>query len=568
MNDAARQELLLNMLVKEDMSADFYASAAIANLSKGLHVEASNRRLVRTAEWFEHPHPSGRDLQGEPDFAAIKLVRALYQFGGTTLLEARTEQAMAEFFLQSQFESKYKSENHMLLFHASRYLAAQKYPGQWFAAYGKTGEELLGEDGAFLHRFLVFRARRGWAEFDSCCYLAPVMECLLCLYDFSCNGKLKQLAGMMLDVLMLDMVCDSLDGLYGGAHGRIYGHHALDHARGAVFPLYYLYFGHSYGSALRSNCLIDALLSAYRPHAVVREIAGGRTLPYTHRESKHLHSITCEPPHVQLPQEEGSINKYTYVTPRYVMGAVNYQDPYRAGSEASWYAHHQQHQWDLTLAGGTDWKIFSHHPGHSGTEGSEHGYWTGDLGCGCGQFFGERNVVMAMYRIPAEQEFAWIHLHVPRAVFDEVTEAGNYLFLHKEGTYVSLYLHNGYEWTEEGEYAGRELICRGAVHAVICEAGIQEDFGSFAAFCEAVQKNEIGFDPAAMSLSYVSAQAGQLHMDGSGRTLNGRRVAFPYPTYDGPYMQSAYDSGVITAGINGKRLIYDFNRVSVTGEYR
>lgn len=564
MNYAERREFLLSKLATNDLSQDMYGSAAIANLSRDVETPASNRRLVLTAGWFDHPHPKGRDLQGEPDFAAMKLARALYQFEPAGLLEKETLEAIERFFTFYSFESKYKSENHLLLFHTSRYLATQRYPGRQFAAYGQTGAELLAVDAAYLREFLVFRARRGWAEFDSCGYMGAVIECLLGLHDFAADPKLRLLARMSLDVLLLDMVCDSLDGLYGGAHGRIYGPNALDHARGAVFPLYYLYFGHPYEEAIGSNTLVDALLSAYRPHELAERIACGRTMPYTHRESKHLHCITREPPHRQLPQAEGSINKSTYVAPGYVMGAVNWQDPYPADSEAAWYAHHQQHQWDLTLAGGTAWKIFSHHPGHYGTEGSEHGYWTGDLGCGCGQFFAERNVAMAMYRIPETQPFRLIHLHVPRAAFDEAREEEACLFLRKGGTYVFLYIHRGYEWTTEGDYAGRELVSRGTTHAVVCEVGEQGRYGSFAAFCQAMKRNRIDFNAEAMTLAYASAEVGSLEMTVTERRIDGKRVSFPYPVYDGPYMTSAFDSGVIVASIDGGSVIYDFNRLSMT----
>lgn len=134
-----RSSYLLDRLIQKDMSKDLYGGMAIANLSKGIYVEACNQRLLRTAEWFEHPHLYGRDPQGESDFAAIKLIRALYQFEPIGLLQEATSSSIRNFYLNHDFESKYKSENHMLLFHTSRYLAAQKYPQECFKAYGKKG---------------------------------------------------------------------------------------------------------------------------------------------------------------------------------------------------------------------------------------------------------------------------------------------------------------------------------------------------------------------------------------------------------------------------------------------
>ncbi|TXK77660.1 hypothetical protein FU659_22205 [Paenibacillus sp. N3.4] len=389
------------------------------------------------------------------------------------------------------------------------------------------------------------------------------MECLLCLYDFADDPELVKLAQMMLDLLLLDMVCDSLDGLYGGAHGRIYAPVALDHTRSSTFPLYYLYFGHGYREQIHAPCLIAALCSGYRPQQQTYEIALGREQSYVHQESKHLHCITCETPHKQLPQEDGSINKYTYYTPRYIIGAVNFQDAYALESKAGWYAHHQQHQWDLSLPKATTLKIFSHHPGHYGTEGSEHGYWTGDLGCGCGHFFGEKNVVMAMYEIPETQALHWIHCHVPRDAFDQVEEEGNYLFLRKSEVYISLFIQNGYIWTTEGEYARKEIISHGRSNAIICEVGDEMTFGDFASFRRTIRQNRVVFDPGRMELSYHSSLEGELVMDKSKRVVRGEAVSFPYPTYHGPYLVSAFNSGVIEVRTNEKKATYDFNQITV-----
>ncbi|MEJ0000604.1 MAG: hypothetical protein WDO13_16450 [Verrucomicrobiota bacterium] len=88
-----------------------------------------------------------------------------------------------------------------------------------------------------------FRAQRGWGEFDSSIYLGADWECLCCLYDDAPDAALRELAGKMMDLLLADMAVDSLRGMYGGAQGRIYPPHALDHTREPVRVLQYLYFG-------------------------------------------------------------------------------------------------------------------------------------------------------------------------------------------------------------------------------------------------------------------------------------------------------------------------------------
>jgi len=63
-----------------DPNVDLYSNRAIANLILNRHVSEANKRIRHTANWFEHPHPKGRNKYGECDFAAIKLCRAYYLF--------------------------------------------------------------------------------------------------------------------------------------------------------------------------------------------------------------------------------------------------------------------------------------------------------------------------------------------------------------------------------------------------------------------------------------------------------------------------------------------------------
>lgn len=69
----------------------------------------ANRELRGLAGWFDRPHPTGRDLRGECDFAAEKLALALVRFGEK--LEPETHAAVERFFTAFDFSSIYCSEN-------------------------------------------------------------------------------------------------------------------------------------------------------------------------------------------------------------------------------------------------------------------------------------------------------------------------------------------------------------------------------------------------------------------------------------------------------------------------
>jgi hypothetical protein len=544
-----------------DPNTDLYSNRALANLLLGRHAAAANERLRRTAEWFDHPHPMGRDHRGENDFAAMKLCRAWHLFLNSESLELATLERTRRFFLTTDFQSKHGSENHHFLFRTSRYLMAAQLPDEVFEAWSRPGCDLEREDRAWLDHFIRFRARRGWGEFDSPCYFNPDCECLTNLYDFAPDPELRRLAGMMLDLLLVDMAVDSLNGMYCGAHGRIYAPHALDHSIENTWPLQYLYFDAVSADLVGdSRPQVDPLTSGYRPRDIIIDIARDRCSAYENRERKHLHNTRDVMPEKPL---DGSIRKYTWWTPQFVVGCVQRQDAYPADAGA-WYAHHEQHQWDLSFPAGSRARLFTHHPGKSG---NEHGYWTGDLRCGCGHFFQHRGALLALYDIPEEQPYDFIHAYLPKVEFDEVAEDAGWVFVRSGEACAALTMLGGVRWAEHmewgehndwkqnerwGLWAARqewtacELISPGRRNGAVCEVGLLADYGGFDAFRAEITANRRAFDRDTMRLTYASKRYGELHLDTHGtRRLNGRDVNLDYRTYDCPYLQSEWDSGVV-----------------------
>jgi hypothetical protein len=379
----------------------------------------------------------------------------------------------------------------------------------------------------------------------------------------------------MMDLLLADFEVDALRGMYGGAHGRIYTRQALDHATETSIWLHYLYFGGEQPRPVQmDNFWIDALTSSYRPHPAVVAVALNREAPYENRERKHLHNVADVLPQVPL---EGSIRKYTYWTPDYVMGCVQYQDPYpdefqhrphHTGlpvpfdqRQTATYAHHQQHQWDLSFATRTDARLFTHHPGDEGA----HGDWTGDRLCGCGHFFQNRSALVALYDIPPGQPFQSIHAYVPRAAFDELVEENGVIFVRAGAAYGALRLLSDHQWTREGEWKDREIVAQGARHAVVCEAGREVDFENFAAFRAEIAANAVWFDAARMALEYSSRCAGVLRIDTrGGRWIDGKKADLNYPTYDCPYLRAAWEASrvEINAGGDQQALTLDFSETA------
>lgn len=533
---------------------DPYGNGSICQLVLGQDIAAANTQLRRVARYMERAPGTQRDPRGESDFAAMSMARAWLLFKGTDTLEPATRQAIRTFFRVYNFESTALSENHALLFHTARYLMAGELPEEPFAGFGgRTGKALAAEDGDWLKTFIRFRARRGWAEFDSACYLPVDFQCLACLFDYAPDADLRRLAGTMMDLLLVDLAVDSLHGMCCGANGRIYGGQAVDHATAGTHAIEYLYFGNFDKTSLqpRRGMNVDALVSKYRPRRIVLQIALSRPDRYVSRERKHLHNMTDLLPAKPLG---GSIRKLTLWSPQFVLGSVQYQDLYPPGRSA-WYAHHEQHEWDLSFGTRTTARLFTHHP-NTGPR-PEHGYWTGDLGCGCVSTFQNRTAVLALFDIPAKQPCQFIHAYVPRRSFDEVVEEDGWIFVREGPAAAALRMLGGHVPTTQGDWVSVEVISPGAKNGSVCEVGRLADFGGFAGFRREIVANTIDFDREAMRLTYTSRRAGTIRMDAKQlREVDGRPADLDYATYDCPYIQSAWDSGVIELihGSNRERL--------------
>ena len=556
--ERARKRLLSTPQPALELKKDIYADGAVFRLIHDVDVATAEEQLHFTADWFEHPHPNGRDHRGEADFASIRMVNALYRCYDKVSDGCRA--ALDNFFLRRDYSSIYGSENHALMYRVSRLLAAQFYAGRVFEQYGMTAEDVMREDAAYIDEFLMYRARRAWGEFDSCGYAAEIMLILNVLYMYTTDERLKKKAAMSMDMILLDMIVDSKNGVYGGAHGRIYEHNALNSFSSGMYTYYCYYFGADAGMPENIMGMTAAILSDYYPADIVCRVAKNRTFPYENRERKHLH--LCEAwvngiDREMLAKVEGlSIDKYLYLSDRYLLGSVTHQDSYPDSVPGGWYAHHQQHEWELKLLPDETGraKIFSHHPGDPGYHHT-HNRWTGDNNCCCGTHFCTRDTAVSLYNITRENEYPYINADIPLEFFEEAVKEPNYLFLRYRTLYVTVWFSNGYRFVTEGETAGYEVISYGRKHAFVCNVEPAEKYGSLGAFADAMKARPIVFDPDTMTVECFG-----IRMDCKERYVDGQRQVFPSKMlYDSPYLTSEYGSGILHVTDGAVSAVYDFN---------
>ena len=528
-----------------------YGDNAIVHIIEDDNLPEALKMLKHAANWFEHEHPTGRQTNQEPDFASIKLVMALYEKRCYDKLPEDIKDDLKRFFLKNNFQSIFASENHSLMFRVSRVLAAQFYKGEYFDAYKATAEELYERDTKYLNEFLDFRAGQGWGEFDSFGYLTEDFLILNTLYSYTDNLALRNKTKMLMDVLFLDTIADSKGTIFGGAHGRSYPNIIYDRRTTEVAWLYSYFFG---GEDYSPDIIVSAitLYSDYQPDEIVYEVEANKRFPFENRERKNLHSCGAwygEIDYGKLAKITGSLNKYTYVTEDYILGAVNRQTDYYDGSTDG-YDHHQQHEWEFCSTTDGRMKIFSHHPGVTG----EHNRWTGDIGCCCGSFYTNKNTAIAMYNIENEKKLQYINALCRLELFDDKILEDKYLFLEHGKLFISLYFSEGYKITQEGWEKNNELTSDGRQHAVVLRVEYKDKFESLAAFGDSIKKMPVIFDKMAKTVKFDGIE---LRTDGNSE--DGKENVYPYEkTYDCPFLQSKWDSRVIDVITGGKKVTYDF----------
>ena len=72
---------------------------------------------------------------------------------------------------------------------------------------------------------LRWRARFGFSEWLSNCYIDEDLLGLVNLYDFAEDAEIRQTAGKFIDMLLFEMALHSYRGVMGCTHGRTYAWH-------------------------------------------------------------------------------------------------------------------------------------------------------------------------------------------------------------------------------------------------------------------------------------------------------------------------------------------------------
>ncbi len=139
---------------------------------------------------------------------------------------------------------------------------------------------------------------------------------------------------MMLEYLMADYAAENLDGIYVGAHSRLYDQPVLEKWLNPSSDFGWVLFG--LGRPLDppdGYIIFYVLASAYQPPEILKRIATDREHPYTHYELKRTRNRWRF-----FNDLHGPVYKTTYVRKEYAVGS----------DQGGTLQPIQEHSWDVT----------------------------------------------------------------------------------------------------------------------------------------------------------------------------------------------------------------------------
>ncbi len=113
------------------------------------------------------------------------------------------------------------SENHVLCFHASEYLAGRLYPDVVFETSGQVGGDHAAQGAVRLGRWFDAIEADGLAEWNSAAYYPIDFIGLLALAELG-DGDIRSRARVLLDQLFTMIALHTLDSTCAGSMGRAY----------------------------------------------------------------------------------------------------------------------------------------------------------------------------------------------------------------------------------------------------------------------------------------------------------------------------------------------------------
>lgn len=398
------------------------------------------------------------------------------------------------------------SENHVLCFHVSQYLAGLLFPDERFMCSGRSGEEQQAFACQRLHAWLDSVERHGLAEWNSAAYYPIDFIGLFALYQFA-DIDIKARAKVLLDRLFLMIGLHTLAGVPAGTMGRAYDKELRAGPLTELAPFATVAFGKGWFNDGVAALTMFAAGDYAPPQAAldVVEPAQGKAL------TAH---------YVQGHDEAARLSLYK--TANVQLSSMVDGKPGGRG--------HQQHVVDIRFAAHPFARAWINHPGEDDPWGSQRpSYWAGNGSMPRAAQY--ENMSLMLYDLGENPRIGFTHAYVQEAAFDTVDMVDNWIVLRSGKGFAALTATNKIAGVKEGPGAGVEFRATGNRCGWFTIIGEGHDDTAFLTFRESLSSITLKLDEDTSQLHVSRPGQAMLSLDwASGLSVDNRSYSFPNRT--------------------------------------
>jgi len=470
------------------------------------------------------------------------------------------------------------TENHFLLYYTSLYLMSQLWADQpadsWYT--GKSSKENFEEARQWIESWVKLTTTRGQGEYDSPHYMGVYLLPMSYLAEWAKDPAMKKRARMMLDYLIADYAPENLDGLYVGAHSRIYEQQLLERWNGVSSDFGWLWFGVGRPLPLPDNyALYYSVASGYEPPEILKRIGTDRSKPYTEIERKRTRNRW------RFNDElNGPVYKTTYVRREYAIGS----------DQGGILQPIQEHSWDVTWSvtdpRGVQNTFFTNHPYSSieelqtyfvfnpdgaaeGVAKSKKTYDSPDKLLGGSPYekiVQDQDTLIVLYNIPRNTRFPHVNGFFSKDLSEVREDKSGWIFMRAGASaYIACRPLSPYSW-KPIEGGGRRLFSPYLKNGFVIQVAAASEFADLNAFAKSIVALPLKFDlDSTPHVAFRSLRDVQMDFTwGDVPRLDAKPVDYEHwPLFGGPFLEAAVDSEQLTIKYGHMRRVLDFRNLTV-----
>jgi hypothetical protein len=471
--------------------------------------------------------------------------------------------------LESQTWTTISSENHHANLFSSCWassmaLARSEDYRDWRFADGHTATEHAEAWTEYLRRYYLERGKKGMtAEVQSPSYAGVTLSAAYGVYELAEDPLLKHRAGAYIALWWALWAQHQIDGVSGGGKARCYPANAPD-GTDTIGRISWYVMGRGIPEFEHFG-MVPFLTSSWRMPDGVRDLAldvksrGNYEVrerrPGLLREGQQQSHEGCP-----MNPEFGGIVRYGYCTPEFILGSLLFE----ARPTSDWAQVSSQNRWHgAVFRGATDARIF---PYCESLHSSYNAQWSAQ----------DKGTLIAQ-KLKASKGTLGLRVWFSKEGLSVPVKRGDWFFSESEGARAAVRVVSGEVTMEQqrtvsieaqdrkkGEAVGGGFVlkCSEEFFPVILEVALKADFPTMESFQEAVLGCPLKH--AEGCLSYTGLGGGEIRFftdQTRPPEINGRMVNYaPAKVYDSPFIQSEWDSGVVTIQKGARKLVLDFNK--------